>query len=213
VTLKPLPVVAAALALSVVAAFVVTGISLVPPSVALGPCLKDWTSLVSYRPRASALGSLRFRVSDAELSLCYGRPVRRDRTVFGGLVPYGSLWRLGANEPTRLSITQDITLAGIPLRPGRYSLYALPRPDTWTVYVSRSTLHWGNDISAEVRSQEVGQVVVPAERLAEPVETLTVRVEDHGSSDQAELVFEWERTRIALDVARAGAPSNLGVHP
>jgi hypothetical protein len=92
-------------------------------------------------------------------------------------------------------------------------LYALPRPDRWTVYVTRSTLHWGNDISPAVRSQEVGQAVVPVERLPEPVETLTVRVEDHGSSDRADLVFEWERTRVALDVARAGVPSNLGVHP
>lgn len=204
---------AGVLAAAIAATFVITGVSLIPLSLALGPCLKDWTSPVSYRPRMSPLGSLRFGVSDAELSLCYGRPSRRDRPVFGGLVPCGSLWRLGANEPTHLSVTRDITLAGAPLRAGRYSLCALPRPDSWTVYVSRSTLHWGNDISPEVRSQEVGQVVVPPERLPEPVETLTVRVEDHGSSDQAELVFEWERTRIALNVARGGAPSNLGVRP
>ena len=211
--MKPLPLIAAGLVLATGATFVVTGISLVPPSVALGPCLKDWTSPVSYRPRVSPLGSLRFRVSDAELSLCYGRPIRRDRTVFGGLVPYDSLWRLGANEPTRLSVTRNITLAGIPLPPGRYSLYAMPRPEAWTVYVSRSTLHWGNDISPGVRSQEVGQAVVPVEQLTEPVETLTVRVQDNGSSDRAKLVFEWERTRVALDVARANVPSNLGVQP
>ena len=211
--MRPLPLIAAGLALAIGATFVVTGISLVPPSVALGPCLKDWTSPVSYRPRMSGMGSLRFRVGDADLSLCYGRPVRRNRTIFGGLVPYDSLWRLGANEPTRLSVTRSITIAGIPLSPGRYSLYALPRPDAWTVYVSRSTQHWGNDISPAVRAQEVGQAVVPAERLPEPVETLTVRVEDHGNSDRAELVFEWERTRVALEVVRPGVPSNLGLHP
>jgi Protein of unknown function (DUF2911) len=210
---KPLPLIAAGLVLLLGATFVVTGVSLIPPTLALGPCLKDWTSPVSYRPRASPMGSVRLRLNDATVQLCYGRPAARGRTVFGRLVPYDSLWRLGANEPTRLSVNRAISLAGIPLPPGRYSLYASPRPDAWTVFVSRSTLHWGNDISPEVRSREVGQAVVPVELLAEPVETLTVQVEDQGSSDRARLVFDWERTRVGLDLARPGVPPNLGAHP
>lgn len=211
--MKRLLLIAAGLVLVLGLTVVVTGVSLVPVSVALGPCLKDWSSPVSYRPRQSPLGRLRFRVGDATVQLCYGRPAARGRTVFGVLVPYDSLWRLGANEPTRLSVNRAITLAGIPLPPGRYSLYAIPRPEAWTVFVSRSTLHWGNDISPEVRSREVGHADVPVESLATPVETLTVQIEDEGNSDRARLVFQWERTRVALDLTRADVPANLGAHP
>jgi hypothetical protein len=211
--LKPLPLVATGLVLALGATFVVTGTSLVPPAFVLGPCLKDWTSPVSYRPRVSPMGRLRFRLRDAELQLCYGRPVRRDRTIFGGLVPWDSLWRLGANEPTRLSASKAVTLAGIPLPAGRYSVYAEPRPGAWTVYLSRSTLHWGNDISPAVRVREVGRATVPVEILPEPVESLTARIEDHGNSDRVALVFEWERTRVTLELARTTVPSNLGARP
>jgi hypothetical protein len=191
--------------------FIVTGVSLVPPSLALGPCLKDYTSPVSYRPRASQLAGIRFHVGDAEAQLCYGRPLRRDRVIYGQLVPFGAIWRLGANEPTRLSITKPMSLSGIPLPAGRYSLYAEPGPDEWTVYVSRSTLHWGNDISAAVRAQEIGHATVPVEVLPETVDTFTARVEDHGSADRVALAFEWERTRITLELSRSMLPSNLGL--
>lgn len=203
----------AVVAVALLATFAVTGVSLIPPSLALGPCLKDWTSAVSYRPRVSALEGIRFHVADAAVQLCYGRPIRKGRTVFGVLVPWGDPWRLGANEPTRLSVSKPVTLAGIPLPAGRYSLYVEPRQDEWTVFVSRSTLHWGNDISPAVRAQEVGKAIVPVEVLPEIVDTFTALVEDHGNSDRVALAFEWERTRITLELARPTLPSNLGVVP
>lgn len=204
------------LALLVVAglvAFAVTGVSLIPASLALGPCLKDWTSPVSYRPRVSPLESIRFHVADAEVQLCYGRPVRKGRTIFGELVPWDQPWRLGANEPTRLAVSKAVTLAGISLPAGRYSLYVEPHPDQWTVFVSRSTLHWGNDISRAVRAKEIGQATVPVEALPEIVDSFTVRVEDHGSGSRVALAFEWERTRVTLELARTTIPSNLGALP
>jgi DUF2911 family protein len=200
-------------ALALLVTCLVTGVSLLPPSLALGPCLKDYTSLVSYRPRVSPLAGIRFKVGDAEAQLCYGRPLRRDRVIFGQLVPFGAVWRLGANEPTRLSVSRPVTLAGIPLPAGRYSLYAEPGPSEWTVYVSRSTLHWGNDISPSVRAREIGHATVPVEVLPETVDTFTALVEDHGNADRVALAFEWERTRITLELARTILPSNLGLLP
>lgn len=197
--------------LALLVTFLVTGVSLVPPSLALGPCLKDYTSLVSYQPRMSQLAGIRFHVGDAEAQLCYGRPLRRDRVIYGQLVPFGAIWRLGANEPTRLSISKPMSLAGIPLPAGRYSLYAEPGPAEWTIYVSRSTLHWGNDISPSVRAQEVGHATVPVEVLPETVDTFTARIEDHGNAGRVALAFEWERTRITLELSRSSLPSNLGL--
>lgn len=183
------------------AAFVVTGVSLVPVSLALGPCLRDLTSPSSYGTRASPLASVDVRVGDGAVRVCYGRPAMRGRAVFGQLVPFDSLWRTGANEPTRLYTNRPIRLAGIPLAAGRYSLYSIPRPERWEVFVSRSILHWGNDLSSSVRAAEVGRTVVPAERLAVPVETLTIGA--HPDGNGAVLYLDWEATRISLPLEAA----------
>lgn len=177
----------------------VTGTTLVPTKVALGPCLKDWTSPSSYRPRSSPLATVRIPVGDGMVQVCYGRPSARGRPIFGGLVPLGQLWRTGANEPTRIYTDRLVSIAGIPLEPGRYSLYSRPASDGWEIFLTRSTLHWGNDLSGSVRAQEIGQVTVPVEQLSQPVETLTVRSEA-GGPDRADLIVEWEGTRVRLEL-------------
>jgi hypothetical protein len=190
-----------ALAVALLGTFVVTGISLLPASLALGPCLKDLTSPLSYRARVSPLGSSDLHTGATVVRVCYGRPAMRGRRVFGSVVPYDSLWRMGANEPTRLYSKRPITVAGIRLPAGRYSLYAIPHAEEWEVFVSRSTRHWGNDISAAVRRQEVGKASVPVERLAVPVETLTVHADTAGGSPVFRV--EWETTRISLPLAES----------
>jgi hypothetical protein len=123
------------------------------------------------------------------------------------LVPYDSLWRTGANEPTRLYTNAPIEVAGIPVPAGRYSLYTMPRQGPWTLYLSRSTRHWGNDISAAVRAQEVGHALVSTEPLAEHVETLTVHPQAAG--DTVKLLLDWEQKRVIVPItaSRPGAPA------
>ncbi|MEO8138035.1 MAG: DUF2911 domain-containing protein [Gemmatimonadota bacterium] len=187
-----------AMALGAVATVAVTGTSLVSPSLWLGPCLRDFTSPISYQERASPLATLRAPVGRGEILLCYGRPSMRQRQIFGGLVPFDSLWRTGANEPTRLSTNRPIILAGIPLAPGRYSIYSIPTPDKWAVFVSRSTQHWGNDISPAVRGKEVGRADIPTASLTAPVETLTVHAQQSG--DSLLVAIDWETTRVVLPI-------------
>jgi hypothetical protein len=187
--------------IAVLATVVVTGTSLIPASLWLGPCLRDWTSPSSYQHRVSPLATLRKPVGTGTILLCYGRPSTRGRRIFGGLVPFGSLWRTGANEPTRMATDRAISLAGIPLAPGRYSIYSIPGPEQWEIFVSRSTLHWGNDISPAVRAEEVGHSTVPISALATPVETLTVRGEPAG--DSLLVMIDWETTRATLPIKAA----------
>ncbi len=178
--------------------FLFTGSGLVPVSVTLGPCLMDYTNSNTYGPRASPMGQVGFSVGSGGAELCYGRPAASGRRIYGGLVPFDTLWRMGANEPTRLYTDTPISLAGIALGPGRYSLYAIPGPTSWTIYASRSIRHWGNDISPAVRAREVGQATVPVESLAQPVETLTVSAQDSGGA--VLLHLDWATTRITLPV-------------
>ena len=176
-----------------------SGVSLLPASWWLGSCLKDWTSPSSYRSRSSPLGQVRFAVGRSQVRICYGRPSARGRAVFGQLVPYDSLWRTGANEPTRLYATGPIRLGDLALPAGRYSIYSIPRAESWTLYLSRSTTHWGNAITPAVRAQEVGRITVPVEPLADPVETLTIHPEVAG--DSALVRVDWESTRVTLPFA------------
>ncbi len=179
------------------ATFVVTGISLVPTTISLGPCLKDYTSTF-WQHRPSPLASVRFSAGEVNGLVCYGRPSARDRLVFGGLVAYGRLWRTGANEPTRLYLDGPVELAGIPLAAGRYSIYTRPDTATWEIYLNESVTHWGNDLRDVVRDSEVGSAKVAPDSTAEYVETFTISAESRP--DTALLVLEWENTRVAIPV-------------
>lgn len=187
------------------ATVVVTGIALVPVSITLGPCLVDFTSPTTYAPRLSPLATVDIRLASGSARLCYGRPAARGRPIYGALIPHGEYWRFGANEPTRLYLNRSASLGGLQVPAGRYSLYAVPRPDRWTVHVTRSTIHWGNDISEAVRAKDLGSFEVTPEALPAPVETLTVHAEQRGDSTM--LHFDWAATRVTLPLVQLeGAP-------
>ncbi|MBK7922633.1 MAG: DUF2911 domain-containing protein [Gemmatimonadetes bacterium] len=189
-----------AIILGLVGTCAATGVSLVPASLMLGPCLRDWTSPSSYGARGSPLATVDAPLGDGALRLCYGRPSMRGRAIYGALVPWDSLWRMGANEPTRLYLSRPATVAGIPLEAGRYALYLRPGRGQWMLFVNRSVRHWGNDLSLGVRAHEVGSAPVPVLALPEPVETLTVR-RVAADSGRMNLAFDWERTRVVLRVS------------
>jgi len=87
--------------------------------------------------RQSPLDSLSFTVGKAEVKVCYGRPSLRGRKMIGGeAVPYGKLWRTGSNEPTMIHTTGPITVAGVALAPGSYSLYTIPGPKEFEVILN-----------------------------------------------------------------------------
>jgi hypothetical protein len=160
---------------------------------------------VPAQGRKSPLDSLTFTIAQHPMKVCYGRPSSRGRVMIGGKdVPFGKLWRTGANEPTIFFAPVAVTVAGIKVAPGKYSLYTVPGAKEWEVIVNRSTSQWGEEsnYTDKVKAQEVGRATVSTERLTAPVETLTLRSEPAGGKG-AELVVEWERTRIRIPIAPA----------
>ena len=154
--------------------------------------------------RASPYDSTRVSVGGENMLVCYGRPSARGRTMIGGEnVPYGRLWRTGANEPTTLHVPFAAEIAGIAVEPGSYSLYTIPDPSAWTVIVNRSTTQWGEEgaYTDAVRAQEVGRASVPAGAAAAHVETFTITSEP-GEEGATELVLEWEGSRIEIPLRR-----------
>jgi hypothetical protein len=160
---------------------------------------------VPVQGRQSPLDSLTFTVAKQTVKVCYGRPSARGRTMIGGkAVPYGKLWRTGANEPTVIFTPLALEIAGVKVAPGKYSLYSVPGEKEWEIIVNRSTSQWGHEseYTKAVEAQEVGRGKVPAEKLSAPVETFTISP-DPASGEAQRLVLNWEKTRVAIPIKAA----------
>jgi hypothetical protein len=176
--------------------------TLFPAPVSLGtrlPCPRNWSSPATWRLRSSPMGSMVIQREGISLRICYGRPAARGRTMLGGSrVPYGQLWRTGANEPTTLITPTGAVIAGVEVPPGRTALYTIPGPETWEIVFNASTSQWGieSEYPEEIRAQERGRAIVPSERSDRFVERLTF------SPDSGGMVLEWEWTRVRIPVVR-----------
>lgn len=171
-----------------------------PPAAADTACI---VMGMSVQGRRSPLDSLTFLVDGSPVKVCYGRPAARGRTMIGGsAVPFGQVWRTGANEPTMIHTTVPITVAGLAVPAGTYSLYTVPGETQWEIIVNKSVSQWGHEryYTAEVRAQELGRATVPSGRTTEHVEQFTIRSEPRGK--EASLMLEWERTRVTIPVAQ-----------
>ncbi len=154
--------------------------------------------------RTSPRDSVSFQVGGTAVKVCYSRPSARGRTMIGGeAVPYGRLWRTGANEATMLHTTGALMIAGVHLEPGTYALYTVPGEREWEIVLNRSHMQWGHEstYTDSVRAQEVGRGRVGARALDAPVEQFTIRAEG-AANGSADLVLEWEHTRVVVPVRR-----------
>ena len=164
------------------------------------PCPRNWGWLPTYLPRESPLKSHAFRIGKAHAKVCYGSPALGGRTMIGGdAVPYGKLWRTGANEPTTLHLDRVVRVGDLLLGAGSYSIYALPGERDWTVIFNRSTRQWGleSEYTDEVEAQEVGRLSVRARTLEASVENLRFTSEPSATA-AVDLLLDWQRTRIRL---------------
>jgi hypothetical protein len=120
----------------------------------------------------------------------------------GSNVPYDKLWRTGANEPTMIHTSAPITVAGVAIPAGSYSLYTVPGAKSWTIIVNRSITQWGHEstYTADVKAKEVGTGTVTPETLATPVETFTITSQP-GLRGSTDLVLTWEKTKVVIPVA------------
>ena len=154
---------------------------------------------VAVEGRASPLDSVMFQIDGHEMKICYGRPSARDRHMIGGsFVPYGQLWRTGANEPTIIHATAPVIIAGIEVPAGTYSLYTVPGEDEWQIIVNRAIEQWGHErfYTGEVVAQEVGRASAPSAQTADHAEAFTISAERDG--DATYIVMAWETTRVRI---------------
>jgi hypothetical protein len=164
-------------------------------------CITMRTDRLPLDTRTSPLDSVTFEIEDGPVKVCYSRPSARGRQVFGGdLAPYGELWRTGANEPTMIHTSVPLSIAGIEVGPGSYSLYTVPGEAEWQIVLNASITQWGHErvYTGDVAAQEIARATVPAGASDDFVETFTIRAEP--ADDGAALILEWEKTRVAIPV-------------
>ena len=143
--------------------------------------------------RASPHDSVSGSIGGDELTIAYGRPYMRGRTIMGGLVPYGRVWCPGADEATTLTTARPITIGDLSLDAGRYTLWMLPSADEWQLIVNKQTGQWHTQHDA---SQDLGRVPLQKRSLSSPVEQLTFSIENDPSGPTGAIVMRWETTEV-----------------
>ena len=125
------------------------------------------------------------------ITINYGAPSKRGRAIVGGLVPYGKVWRTGANAATTLTASTDLMLGSLHVPAGKYTLYTIPGEKEWTLIVNRQTGQWGTNYDEK---QDLGRVKMTVTALEDTVEQFTIGI------DGKALTLSWENTRASVPV-------------
>lgn len=134
-----------------------------------------------------------------ELEVYYNRPSKKGRDIFGGLLPYGQIWRTGANECTTFETNQDLTIDGKALPKGKYTLWTIPGESSWQVIFNGEMYSWGaNFDGSQVKNDasDVLTVTVPVQKLPQVVELFEITLED--TSEGAAMHLAWDDTKVSV---------------
>ncbi len=146
-------------------------------------------------PAASQHSVVKQRVGLTDVEIDYSRPNKNDREIFGGLVPYGRLWRTGANAVTKIRFSHPVTLGGKEIPAGEYALFTIPTADEWTIIISKDArVQSAADYKQE---NDAARITAQPETIPGAIETFTIELADvKGAS--ATLNFLWDKTRVPL---------------
>jgi hypothetical protein len=167
-----------------------------PDSVSI-PALDKSPMDMSYYPADYPVLKISDKVTDTPVArVIYGRPQKNGRPIFGNLVEYGQVWRLGANEATEIEFYRDVTISNKKIKKGRYTLYAIPEANTWTVIINKDTDTWG--AFKYSMKNDILRVPVSVMPLKNAVETLSITFEKSNSG--CNLLIMWDTARVVLPI-------------
>lgn len=146
-------------------------------------------------PAASPLGKIEQTVGLTEVHVEYSRPGVKGRNIFGNLVPFGKLWRTGANRNSIISFSTDVVISGKTLPKGEYAIFAIPKPDVWEVFFYEDINNWGNPEKWNEEKIALRTTVTP---ISVPnVETFTIAI-SNLDNDYGHLDIAWEKTMVSI---------------
>lgn len=141
--------------------------------------------------------SPRMTAEGKNVTVAYGQPSKRGRTLFGAegsgsLEPYGKVWRTGANEATEITFKKDGTFGGKPVKAGTYTLFSIPGDKEWTVILNSERKQWGAYNYDKIKDKDVLSVTVPTKKYNNSAEKLSFNVKDNA------LDFQWDNTGFSV---------------
>jgi hypothetical protein len=149
------------------------------------------------KERASPHADVSATVGGKKLTISYGRPYKKGRDIFGALVPWGQVWRLGADEATTLTTDGDVTIGDLKVPKGTYALFAIPGQKDWQLVVNKTAKQWG--AFKYDAKDDLGKTTMKVSAAATPVEQLTISVEPAGA--KATLKIAWDKTVATVGIA------------
>lgn len=151
-------------------------------------------------PTASPTQTVTQAFGLGEIGLSYSRPLARGRVIFGdnAVVPYGNIWRTGANGTTKISFTDDVTFQGIAVKAGTYGLYTIPGKTEWQLMLT-SDLKLAGNVAEYDKSKEVLRVTVKPVEIASMIENFTINI-DGITATEATLELMWEHTIVSIRI-------------
>lgn len=154
-----------------------------------------------YTKQFSPQDAVSYTNENVEIDVSYSRPYKKDRDIFGGLVPYGETWRTGANEATTFTSNAELNIRGKRLPAGSYSIFTVPGKDSWKVIFNEQTGQWGVNFSGEANKtdeQDVLAVEVATVDSPDVFEQFTISFEQMG--EEIEMIMMWDQTLVVIPI-------------
>ncbi len=131
------------------------------------------------------------------IKIVYGQPYKRDRKIFGSLVPYGDIWRTGANEATELTTTGDLLVNGERLNAGTYALFTIPGREEWTIILNDSLGQWG--AFTYDSTHDILRTTVPSVSIDQPTEAFTIKFGE-VKNNSTTISLSWDTTKAVIPI-------------
>jgi hypothetical protein len=176
----------------------ITSLSFAQTSYSRAPVLDKSPMDMAYYPVNFPVLKIQEKVAEPLVArVIYSRPQKSGRTVFGELVEFGQVWRLGANEATEIEFYRDVKIGGKKIVKGKYTLYAQVQPTEWTIIFNKETDTWG--AFKYDPKKDVARIKVPVVKTEDTTEAYTMYFEKQGTGIQ--LIMHWDNVRVALPMA------------
>jgi hypothetical protein len=146
-------------------------------------------------PATNSHSVIQQQIASTYINVEYNRPNIKGRKIFGGLIPFGKIWRTGSDASTKLYFSTPVYLNNHPLDSGTYEIFTIPNSQEWTIILQQSKSQWGS-YSYKIEN-DVLRFTVKREKIAKPLETFTISF-DKITSKSAELSLNWEKTRVPI---------------
>jgi hypothetical protein len=153
---------------------------------------------MSYYPNAYPILKIQDKVTEPLTArVIFSRPQKNGRAIFGELLEYGNVWRLGANEASEIEFFQNVKIGNTKIKKGRYTLYCIPLAEKWTIIINKETDTWG--AFKYVQSKDVVRIDVPVQKQSEILEAFVMAFEK--TSTGADLLIAWDDFKVALPIS------------